>query len=250
MTSAAINATALKAFIARIERLEAEKAAIAADIKAIYDEAKATGYSAKIMRQVVRRRAQDPDKLAQQEAELEMYADAVGFGSLPLGKIIAAVKSAGPRVADVKAKLAEGESVDPETGEVIIIDQQDDNIHLRVTVDERVAKVLSDAPRPSNRDVSTDGKPYPEAGPQAEASHAGTGSGMPAVHEGHISEGAAYTDEAVTVERHVNAAPPISTPVAQRSEPIAHNDLVAGSNPAGRTNDMDRRPKARAAEMA
>ena len=38
----------LKSFINRIERLEEERAALSADIKEVYSEAKGTGFDAKI----------------------------------------------------------------------------------------------------------------------------------------------------------------------------------------------------------
>ena len=46
----------LKSFIDRIERLEEERAALTADIREVYSEAKGTGFDTKIMRQVVRMR--------------------------------------------------------------------------------------------------------------------------------------------------------------------------------------------------
>jgi DNA polymerase III epsilon subunit-like protein len=49
MDSAAVNASHLRAFIERIEKLEEEKRAIADDIKDVYAEAKGTGFDAKIL---------------------------------------------------------------------------------------------------------------------------------------------------------------------------------------------------------
>ena len=46
----------LRALIQRIERLEEEKAALAADIREVYAEAKGGGFDPKTMRQVVRLR--------------------------------------------------------------------------------------------------------------------------------------------------------------------------------------------------
>ena len=43
----------LKSFIERIERLEEEKAALMADIKEVYAEAKGTGFDVKTMRKVI-----------------------------------------------------------------------------------------------------------------------------------------------------------------------------------------------------
>ena len=69
----------LKSFIERIERLEDEKAAIAGDIREVYAEAKAHGYDAKIMRQVVRIRKLDGHERAEQEALLDTYMAALGM---------------------------------------------------------------------------------------------------------------------------------------------------------------------------
>ena len=68
----------LKSLIERIERLEEEKTAIAADIREVYAEAKAMGYDPKILRQVVRLRKQDRDERQEQESLLETYMIALG----------------------------------------------------------------------------------------------------------------------------------------------------------------------------
>lgn len=67
----------LKQFIARIERLEAEKAELAADIREVYAEVKTFGLDTKIMRKVVALRKQEPGERAEQEALLDMYMDVV-----------------------------------------------------------------------------------------------------------------------------------------------------------------------------
>ena len=54
----------LRLLIERVERLEEEKKGIADDIRDIYAEAKAVGYDAKIMRQIVRLRKMKPDDRA------------------------------------------------------------------------------------------------------------------------------------------------------------------------------------------
>lgn len=69
----------LKAFIFRIERMEEEKAAIAADIKEIYAEAKGNGFDTKILRKIVTIRKQDANERMEQEALLELYMDALGM---------------------------------------------------------------------------------------------------------------------------------------------------------------------------
>jgi uncharacterized protein (UPF0335 family) len=71
----------LKSFIERIERLEEEKAALAADIREIYSEAKGTGFDTKIMRQVVRLRKLDKADFQEREAILDLYLGALGMRS-------------------------------------------------------------------------------------------------------------------------------------------------------------------------
>lgn len=69
----------LRAFIERIERLEEEKAGIAADIREVYAEAKGRGYDNKIMRQVIRiRKMEDHDRM-EQDALLATYMHALGM---------------------------------------------------------------------------------------------------------------------------------------------------------------------------
>ncbi|HEY2034082.1 MAG TPA: DUF2312 domain-containing protein [Rhizomicrobium sp.] len=69
----------LKSFIERIERLEEEKAALAADIREVYSEAKGTGFDVKIMRQVVRLRKLDTADRQEQDAVLDLYLSALGM---------------------------------------------------------------------------------------------------------------------------------------------------------------------------
>ena len=79
--SDAIGAVArdqLKSIIARIERLEEEKKALADDIKEVYAEAKSMGYDTKVLRKVISLRKQDSNERAEQEALLELYLGALG----------------------------------------------------------------------------------------------------------------------------------------------------------------------------
>ena len=69
----------LRLFVERIERLEKEKQGIADDIKDVYAEAKAVGYDAKILRQIVRLRKMKPDDRREQDALLETYRAALGI---------------------------------------------------------------------------------------------------------------------------------------------------------------------------
>ena len=69
----------LKAIIERIERLEEEKKGIADDIRDVYAEAKARGYDAKIMRQIVRLRKMETHDRQEMEAILDTYKAALGL---------------------------------------------------------------------------------------------------------------------------------------------------------------------------
>jgi uncharacterized protein (UPF0335 family) len=70
----------LRLLIERVERLEEEKKGIADDIRDTYAEAKAVGYDAKIMRQIVRLRKLNPDDRAEMEMLLDTYKAALGLG--------------------------------------------------------------------------------------------------------------------------------------------------------------------------
>jgi len=75
-----IAADHLRSFVERIERLEEEKAALAADIKDVYAEAKGTGFDVKIMRQLVRLRKMEDHDRTEQEEILDLYKKALGMG--------------------------------------------------------------------------------------------------------------------------------------------------------------------------
>lgn len=69
----------LRLLIERVERLEEEKKGISDDIKDVYAEAKATGYDAKVMRQIVRLRKLKPDDRREMELLLDTYKCALGI---------------------------------------------------------------------------------------------------------------------------------------------------------------------------
>lgn len=69
----------LRAYLERIERMEEEKASIAADIREIYAEAKGNGFDTKIVRAVVKIRKQDANEREEQRALTELYLSAIGL---------------------------------------------------------------------------------------------------------------------------------------------------------------------------
>lgn len=79
LISGNFSADQLNQIVARIERLEEEKKALADDIREVYAEAKAHGFDTKILRQVIRLRKMDRAELAEQESLLEIYMEALGM---------------------------------------------------------------------------------------------------------------------------------------------------------------------------
>ena len=76
-----LNSTAqtqLKTIVERIERLEEDKAAVSADLKEVYLEAKGNGFDVKILRKIVRLRKQDKAKRQEEDALLDLYLSAIG----------------------------------------------------------------------------------------------------------------------------------------------------------------------------
>lgn len=67
----------LRSIVERIERLEEDKAAVTADIKEVYAEAKGDGYDVKALREVVRIRKQDAARRAKQQAIVDLYLHAI-----------------------------------------------------------------------------------------------------------------------------------------------------------------------------
>ncbi|NQV56704.1 MAG: DUF2312 domain-containing protein [Rhodospirillales bacterium] len=63
----------LRAFVERIERLEEEKNALAADIRDVFSESKSAGFDVKIMRQIVRLRKLNGADRREQEELLDLY---------------------------------------------------------------------------------------------------------------------------------------------------------------------------------
>lgn len=76
---AGVSGDRLKSFVERVERLEAEKAALSEDIKEVYSEAKGAGFDIKIIRQIIRLRKMDEGDRSEMESILELYKHAMGM---------------------------------------------------------------------------------------------------------------------------------------------------------------------------
>jgi len=77
--SYAVTAGELRAFVERIERLDAEKKDLAEQRKEVLAEAKGRGYDGPAIAAVIKLRAADPDKVSEFEAVLDMYKSALGM---------------------------------------------------------------------------------------------------------------------------------------------------------------------------
>lgn len=80
-TDTTYRATAdeLRQFVERIELLDAEKKDIADHTKEVFAEAKGRGYDTKVLRRLIALRKRDSGDIAEEEAILEMYREALGM---------------------------------------------------------------------------------------------------------------------------------------------------------------------------
>lgn len=74
-----IAADDLRAGIERIEQLRSEMADLKEQEKEIFAEYKGKGYMTRPMRTILKERATNPDKLAEERAMLDMYRAALGM---------------------------------------------------------------------------------------------------------------------------------------------------------------------------
>jgi uncharacterized protein (UPF0335 family) len=75
----AIDNKQLITIIERVEKVNEEVAALAADAKEIYAEAKSAGFDPKYIRQMVRLRKMDPDELSETDELVKIYRNALGL---------------------------------------------------------------------------------------------------------------------------------------------------------------------------
>lgn len=74
-----VTANELRQFIERIERLDAEKKDIADQQKEVLSEAKGCGYDIRVIRKLITLRRRDQGEVAEEEAVLELYKEALGM---------------------------------------------------------------------------------------------------------------------------------------------------------------------------
>ncbi|WP_142494480.1 DUF2312 domain-containing protein [Thalassovita litoralis] len=78
-TSYRVTADELRQFIERFERLAQEKAELADQQKSVMAEAKARGYDTKVMRRIIALRKRNADDIAEEEAVMALYKEALGM---------------------------------------------------------------------------------------------------------------------------------------------------------------------------
>ncbi len=74
-----VAAGELRQFIERLERLDAEKRDIADQQKEVMAEAKGRGYDVRAIRKIIAERKRDVNDLAEEQAVLDLYRDALGM---------------------------------------------------------------------------------------------------------------------------------------------------------------------------
>lgn len=74
-----ITGDQLKSYVERIEKLEEEKANLAADIREVYSEAKANGFDTAVMRKLIALRKMDEQDRSELDELLHVYKTAIGM---------------------------------------------------------------------------------------------------------------------------------------------------------------------------
>jgi uncharacterized protein (UPF0335 family) len=71
--SCSVSKEQLKHLVEKIERLEEEKEAVSEGLKEVFQEAKSNGLDVKIIKQVLKLRKMDRDKLQEQDMLMDLY---------------------------------------------------------------------------------------------------------------------------------------------------------------------------------
>lgn len=74
-----VAADQLRGIVERVERLEEEKAGLAADIRDVFAEARGNGFDVKAIRTIIKLRKQDPAEREEAETVLDTYLRALGM---------------------------------------------------------------------------------------------------------------------------------------------------------------------------
>lgn len=78
-TAYRVTSDELRGFVERIEKLQTEKAELSDFEKVVFAEAKARGYDVRTIRKIISLRKKDPQEIAEEQAVLDLYMDALGM---------------------------------------------------------------------------------------------------------------------------------------------------------------------------
>ena len=79
MSNSQIDGAQLLSYIERVEKLNDDAAAIAADIKEVMSEAKSAGYDPKMIKWCIKMRKMDKDEIDELSELEKMYSRAIGL---------------------------------------------------------------------------------------------------------------------------------------------------------------------------
>lgn len=74
-----VSGEKLRQMVAKLEKLEEEKKEISEYLSDTYKEAKTLGFDAKVLRNIIKIRKSDKNKLAEQQEILDLYLHALGM---------------------------------------------------------------------------------------------------------------------------------------------------------------------------
>lgn len=190
----------LQSFVRRIESVEDEIKALNEDKSEIYKEARNGGFDVKVLRKVIAARRMDADERREQGEIFELYWDAIHGASERVVRAHVENIDEFPVEHDEDGVFPDDigntdttEPRDPAPQE----SAQDDGAFSAVKGSARLENAIGVEPSSSNSTherASTDDEASPEAGPQAEASLAGTGTGTLVDREARIEGQAASAD--------------------------------------------------------
>lgn len=79
LSSYNVTADELRQFVERAEQLAAEKKDVAEQEKELFAEAKGRGYDTKVMKKIIALRKRKADDIAEENAILRLYTEALGM---------------------------------------------------------------------------------------------------------------------------------------------------------------------------
>lgn len=183
----------LQSYFRRWDNLEQEKARISDDLKELFKEAKALGYDGKALRIAFREKVKAEDETdsdRELRAVVDTYLEAL---NAPSRATRAYVRENKEKFDAETGEVLDG-NLDPKLAHTIVTGLQTETGRAALIAAVDILIDREEAEEETHQRPSTNDEPYPEAGPQAEASPAGTGAGTLADREGRHDGEAASAD--------------------------------------------------------